>query len=877
MSKTSGAEARRNIGRCNVKMIAKLACCLLAIGATAGAKTLTYNQLDEVSLRDQGFAADERETNVLIAVGDVVYGVTSGERCHVFRFDPSSGLVTPLGTLPGPNTVMKGMVVAGDSIYVGTMQSERQIWLKVREDDPAFAIEDVNLVPLDESFHTGHLYKVSGISGDGPELEDLGVPVPGQGIYTMAADESRGLIYGITSPNGRFFIYDTSTGKTQATSFGTTYTTVSNHMVGYVTVERELVDLTPGEGEWNNRLIPRAMHVSADGTLYCSGGRGEILKYDPNVLDIQDRFSAIGAIPSVPGRQYWNRIDAIAERDGLLYMATSDGYIVRLDPSTNEMENLGKPIRAIDVMGMAFSPLDGRLYGVSGGELEGMSRFWACDVDKGTFEVDYPAVKVFMNRRPVGAVVATKSGALVISEAFRVANLQVLTPGEPVEWEKSGELEEINPQETQRPQQPDGRFEGHKKLEVEVFPMPSALHGGSGYTAVQMDGDGKVYVGTAYYGKNAQLAQLDPKTAEWRSILKSDELTHQYGRGQGIPGKIHTKLRLGADGKIYGAMKQGYELHYDIRADVGEAPEGVRGSQFTCHFFSYDPATDRVEDLGPGWPQEGITSFAVDTDRGYLYGASVPGVFFLVYDLNTHRVWNAGQMRHPHPTRYMPSDPGTGRVYHPGEATPEGTFYMSVWDPETFRLRDIKVVPDEGFEYRHSYASCCGPAGTNTYYGYAGDQLFEMSTDDSKDGTFHVRPVCTIGVDGDNQNSGMYAIERGPDGRIYWASSGGRNVPLDFFAWDPKTETKTYLGAAASGGEWIAGGHMQGICFDSEGNMAVHMLYAEISEAQKKLWNVPDNFFYEDITPQAHYLGYPSHLEGTYYAVYYVKNATSVR
>ena len=860
-----------------MKTIAKLACCLLAIVAAADAKTLTYNQLDEVSLRDQGFAADERETNVLIAVGDVVYGATSGERCHVFRFAPSSGSVTPLATLPGPNTVMKGMVVVGDSIFVGTMQSERQIWLKVREDDPTFAIEDVNLVPLDESFHTGHLYKVSGISGDGPELEDLGVPVPGQGIYTMAADESRGLIYGITSPNGRFFVYDTTTGKTQDMSFGTTYTTVSNHMVGYVTVERELVDLTPGEGEWNNRLIPRAMHVSADGTLYCSGGRGEILTYNPKVPEITKRFSAIGAIPSVPGRQYWNRIDAIAERDGLLYMATSDGYIIRLDPSTNEMENLGKPIRAIDVMGMAFSPLDGRLYGVSGGELEGMSRFWACDVDKGTFEVDYPAVKVFMNRRPVGAVVATQNGALVISEAFRVANLQVLTPGEPVEWEKSGELEEINPQETQRPQQPDGRFEKHKKLEVEVFPMPSALHGGSGYTAVQMDKDGKVYIGTAYYGKNAQLAQLDPKTAEWRSILKSDELTHQYGRGQGIPGKIHTKLRLGADGKIYGAMKQGYELHYDIRADVGEAPEGVRGGQFTCHFFSYDPATDRVEDLGPGWPQEGITSFAIDTDRGYLYGASVPGVFFLVYDLNTHRVWNAGQMRHPHPTRYMPSDPGTGRVYHPGEATPEGTFYMSVWDPETFRLRDVEVVPEDGFEYRHTYASCCGPAGTNTYYGYADNQLFEMNTDDSKDGTFHVRPVCTIGVDEDDQNTGMYAIERGPDDRIYWASTGGRNVPLDFFAWDPKTETKTYLGAAASGGEWIAGGHMQGICFDSDGNMAVHMLYAEISEAQKKVWKVPNDFFYEDITPQAHYLGYPSHLEGTYYAVYYVKDVTSIR
>ncbi|MFH1742695.1 MAG: hypothetical protein ABIH23_27125 [bacterium] len=850
---------------------------LLVTASGISAKTLTYNQLDVVNMRDHGISTDERCTNVLVAVDRSVYGATSGDKCHVFRFDPGIGHIKVLATIEGPNTIMRGMVVNGDAVYVGTMLSDQQLWLKARENGESYEFEDVHLIPIRDSFNTGHLYKISGIQSDNPNIEDLGTPVPGQGIQTMAIDGERGIIYGVTSPNGRFFIFDTKTNTAEHTAFGHTYTNVSNHMVSVVEVEKELADLIPGEGEWNNRLIPKAMHVMPDGTLYTSGWRGQILKYDPKVKALAERFTPVGYIPSVPGRQHWNRIDTIIAHGEKLYMGTSDGYIIWLDTETGEMENLGKPIRAIEVMGMAFSTIDGKLYGVSGGGLEGMSRFWCCDVETGIFDVDYPAVEVIPNRHRVGDLVCTSDGTLVMSEAIRTGELRVLTPGAEKEWEKSGVLEEIDPQEGRSKEDSVDRHAGHKKLEVDVYPIPSDLHGGSGYTAIQADRDGKIYVGTAYYGKNAQLVQLDPQTAKWCCLFRSDELTHQYGRGQGVPGKIHTKLRLGADGKIYGAMKQGYELHYGIRSDVGEAPEGHRGSQYSCHFFSYDPATDAATDLGPGWPQEGITSFDVDTDRGYLYGATVPGVFFLVYDLKTNRVWNAGSIAYGHPTRYMPLDPGTGKVYHPGESTPAGRHFMTVWHPDEFRLRDIEIVPDEGFVYRHSYATCCGPAGTNTLYGQSSDHLFEMDLDDSKDGKLHVRPVCPIGVDGEIKPSMMYAIERGPDGRIYWASLGGRNVPIALFAWDPKTETKTYLGSCALGGEWFGWGHCQGICLDKDGNLALHILYCQVSEKQKGLWKVSDDFYYEDIEEQPHYLGYPAHEKGTYYAVYYLKHATAIK
>ncbi|MCE5250314.1 hypothetical protein LLG96_08850, partial [bacterium] len=50
----------------------------------SSAETMTYNKLEQVNLRDRGIPADERSTNILIADGNVVYGATSGDKCHIF-------------------------------------------------------------------------------------------------------------------------------------------------------------------------------------------------------------------------------------------------------------------------------------------------------------------------------------------------------------------------------------------------------------------------------------------------------------------------------------------------------------------------------------------------------------------------------------------------------------------------------------------------------------------------------------------------------------------------------------------------------------------------------------------------------------------------
>ncbi len=70
-------------------------------------------------------------------------------------------------------------------------------------------------------------------------------------------DPTRGLVYGLTYPTGRFFVFDTKTGKTETVTFGTTTSATSNHMVGDVSVIKDLTDYLPGEVESGGKLVAR--------------------------------------------------------------------------------------------------------------------------------------------------------------------------------------------------------------------------------------------------------------------------------------------------------------------------------------------------------------------------------------------------------------------------------------------------------------------------------------------------------------------------------------------------------------------------------------------------------------------------------------------
>ena len=75
---------------------------------------------------------------------------------------------------------------------------------------------------------------------------------------------------------------------------------------------------------------------------------------------------------------------------------------------------------------------------------------------------------------------------------------------------------------------------------------------GSGYTAIEVGKDNRVYVGAARYGGSAWLLRFDPtaKPIFMDKVVSMRELTGERGQGINAQGKIHAKILVASDGKI---------------------------------------------------------------------------------------------------------------------------------------------------------------------------------------------------------------------------------------------------------------------------------------------------------------------------------------
>src|SRR6185369_6568886 len=132
--------------------------------------------------------------------------------------------------------------------------------------------------------------------------EDLGVPVAGQGIHTLAYDEKTSTVVGNTWPDGHFFSYDL-----KARAF-------KDHgaIAGYRTYEepRHAADLNRGTkgGIVYPRQVSRAIAVDPDTGAYTAGAGGVLYRYD-----FQARKLAKLALqlPAAPGREPWASLDAV--------------------------------------------------------------------------------------------------------------------------------------------------------------------------------------------------------------------------------------------------------------------------------------------------------------------------------------------------------------------------------------------------------------------------------------------------------------------------------------------------------------------------------------------------------------------------------------
>jgi hypothetical protein len=161
----------------------------------------------------------------------------------------------------------------------------------------------------------------------------------------------------------------------------------------------------------------------------------------------------------------------------------------------------------------------------------------------------------------------------------------------------------------------------------------------SGYFSLCEGKDGKVYVGTAAYGRNSYLVEFDPKTEKMRVALDTHKLVGLPAEptGYAAQAKLHTRNFVGPSGKIYVGSKQGYPTE-------AEKKTGKVATYRGGFVLTYDPAAGTAENLGTPLPLgdkrlpadaregEGVIDVVADEARGLVYVITCEHQYWMVLD-----------------------------------------------------------------------------------------------------------------------------------------------------------------------------------------------------------------------------------------------------
>lgn len=166
----------------------------------------------------------------------------------------------------------------------------------------------------------------------------------------------------------------------------------------------------------------------------------------------------------------------------------------------------------------------------------------------------------------------------------------------------------------------------------------------SGYFSLCEGRNGKIYVGTAAYGRNSFLVEFDPATEKMRIVLDTHKLVGQKTTGYAAQAKLHTRNYVGPSGKIYVGSKQGYLSQAEQAAlKRGQKPPVYEGG----YVMVYDPAKDAAENLGRPMPLdaklrakgrtegEGVIDVTADEERGLIYVVTCEHQHWMLYSMKT--------------------------------------------------------------------------------------------------------------------------------------------------------------------------------------------------------------------------------------------------
>jgi hypothetical protein len=227
--------------------------------------------------------------------------------------------------------------------------------------------------PAKNSMGGGHLIQVHVDEKGSIDIKDLGIPIPGEDVYTLLSDISGTMLYGISYPSGLFFTYNINTRHTK----------IFKDIVPSVKdiADLKLYILKPRD------YLCQALIQDNEGLVYGSLPINKLFCFNPK----NDSFQILeDVLPAVWGLRMLGRVDSWAKSgDGKLYGGNAgDGQLFVLDPTTKKIKNLGNPVMMNRIRGLTFGR-NGKLYGVAGAP-PGYTHFFSYDGENGFHDFGNP-------------------------------------------------------------------------------------------------------------------------------------------------------------------------------------------------------------------------------------------------------------------------------------------------------------------------------------------------------------------------------------------------------------------------------------------------------------------------------------------------------
>jgi hypothetical protein len=238
-------------------------------------------------------------------------------------------------------------------------------------------------------------------------VRDMGVPVPGEGVFALTADPRLDRLYGIAFPSGRFFWMEITSGRKKVFE-ETRVTSKSKAFLHDYALETE-------------DYLSRRLVVDGSGRVFGSLPVNRLFGFHPETDQIEILKEEL---PEGWGRRALGRVDSWAQDPtGLLYGGSAaEGQLFRLNPDSGKIVNLGKPIQMPRIKGMAFAA-DGKLYGVAGGA-PGYSHLFSYDPKTGSFrdlgnprfEMKAPGIEqgIWWRGFQIGTLAVSEDGKYVV-------------------------------------------------------------------------------------------------------------------------------------------------------------------------------------------------------------------------------------------------------------------------------------------------------------------------------------------------------------------------------------------------------------------------------------------------------------------------------